>query len=68
MNKFNINAMNLTIIPVTTQTLALSVLNVRVTSFILFLAVMDGWMTCESYRDEGRMIMEGCAHWNSVYG
>ena len=34
---------------------------------------MDGWMTCDctslstvfqSYRDDVRMIMEGCMHWN----
>ena len=37
----------------------------------------DGWMTCDftsfstvflSYKDDGKLIMNGCVQWNSVYG
>ena len=42
-------------------------------SCISSIVTMDGWMICEitpfltvfqSYQDDGRMIMKGCAQWN----
>ena len=38
---------------------------------------MDGWMpcdftsfstVCQSYQDDGGLVMKGCVQWNSVYG